>query len=136
MKTEDRKMEHIEICIEKPVDFDKSNGFERYEFINNALPNVDFDEINLSTRFIGKDFKAHIFIEAMTGGFDGAEKINKNLAKAAEVLGIGIGLGSQRAMIECPALADTYKIRDMAPSIFLLGNIGGFQINHFKIKQI
>lgn len=136
MGTKKRKTEHIDICVKENVDFEKSNGFERYSFTNNALPEVDFNEIDMSTKFLGKEFKAPFFIEAITGGFEGAEKINKNLAKAAEELGIGMGLGSQRAMIENPELSDTYKIRDVAPSIFLLGNIGGFQINHFDIKQI
>jgi isopentenyl-diphosphate delta-isomerase len=134
--TKSRKDDHIRICLEKPVEFVKSNGFEHVELEHRALPEISRDDINLSTKFLGKKFSYPLFIEAMTGGTKSGEKINKNLAKAAEALGIGMGVGSQRAMLEDAKLTRTYFLRDVAPNIFLLGNIGAAQLRQYEIDKI
>ncbi len=133
---EERKSDHIKICMEKDVEFRKGNGFERYEFVHRALPELDRDDIDLSTSFLGKRFSLPFYIEAMTGGFRGAEKINRNLAVAAENLGIGMGLGSQRAMIENPSLRNTYHVRDLAPNVMLFSNLGAAQIDNYSMEKI
>lgn len=135
-QTSTRKTDHIEICLEKDVGFSKKNGFERYEFENHALPELDLAEIDTSTVFLGKKLKLPFFISALTGGTSIASKINKNLARAAEALGIGMGLGSQRAMLEDAALTYTYLVRDVGPNIFLLGNIGASQIANYSLPQL
>ncbi len=134
--TESRKDDHIRICLEKDVEFVKSNGFEHVDLEHRALPEIDKDEIDLKTEFLGKKFEYPLFIEAMTGGTRRGGKINKNLAKAAEALGIGMGVGSQRAMLENPELARTYFVRDVGPGIFLLGNIGAAQLGQYDIEKI
>ncbi|MEW5725146.1 MAG: type 2 isopentenyl-diphosphate Delta-isomerase [Thermodesulfobacteriota bacterium] len=123
-----RKLDHLRICTQEEVDFRKTNGFEGYEFEQMALPEADFDEIDLSTRFLDHDFALPFFIEALTGGAAGTEKINRNLAEAAQAVKIGLGLGSQRAMLLDPGWTYTYQVRDVAPDIFLLGNLGGAQL--------
>lgn len=134
--TKSRKEDHIRICLEKDVEFVKSNGFEHVDLEHKALPEINKDEIDLSTKFLVKKFDYPLFIEAITGGTKQGEKINKNLATAAESLGIGMGVGSQRAMLEYPKLARTYFVRDVAPNIFLLGNIGAAQIGQYDIDKI
>ncbi len=126
--TSKRKMEHIRICLEEDVVFKKSTGFERYELEHIALPELKLSEIDTSTTFLGKRFKLPFFIEAITGGSPGTEKINRNLAKAAQEMGIGMGIGSQRAMLDDPDMTYTYKVRSVAPDILLLGNIGAVQL--------
>jgi isopentenyl-diphosphate delta-isomerase len=134
--TKSRKDDHIRICIEKDVEFSKSNGFERVQLMHKALPEISRDEIDLSATFLGKKFRYPIFIEAITGGTEQGERINKNLAKAAEALGIGMGVGSQRAMLEDAKLAKTYFVRDVAPGIFLLGNVGAAQIRGYGTEKM
>jgi isopentenyl-diphosphate delta-isomerase len=134
--TKTRKDDHIRICMQKDVEFRKANGFEHVEIEHRALPEISRDEIDLSTRFLGRKFASPLFIEAMTGGTAKGERINKNLAKAAEALGIGMGVGSQRAMLEDSKLARTYFVRDVAPSIFLLGNIGAAQLREYGSEKI
>jgi isopentenyl-diphosphate delta-isomerase len=136
MSTEKRKRDHINVCLAEDVEFFKSSGFGDYQFTHNALPEIDWDGIDISTRFLGRNFRAPLFIEAMTGGTKVAEKINKNLAKAAQELGIGMGVGSQRAMIENPALAHTFKVKDVAPDIFLVGNIGASHLLIYSTEQL
>jgi isopentenyl-diphosphate delta-isomerase len=135
-KTSSRKEDHIRICLERDVEFSKSNGFERYELVHRALPELNLADIDTSTKFMGKAFSLPFFIEAMTGGSPGTDKINRNLAMAAQELGIGMGLGSQRAMLEDPGLAYTYEVREVAPGIFLLGNIGAAQLSGYSPGEI
>jgi len=136
-KTSERKSDHIRICLEKSVEFErKTNGFESYDFVHNALPELNWDEIDTSTTFLGRRFSAPLLIEAMTGGTPEARRINQNLARAAEELGIGMGIGSQRAMIERPETASTYQVRAVAPNIFLLANLGAAQILRYSPEQI
>ena len=123
-KTEKRKEEHIRLCIEKDVSSSLSSGFDDVHLVHRSLPEIDFDEITTETTFFGKKLKAPIIIEAMTGGAKISEKINKNLAWAAEKCGVAIALGSARAAIEKKDLWYTYYVRDVAPTAPVIGNIG------------
>ena len=134
--TSRRKQEHIDICLNEDVAFRKSNGFERFEFEHRALPELNLSEIDTATEFFGKHFNYPFFIEAITGGSSGAKTLNANLAQACEQLGIGMGTGSQRAMIDDPGVAYTYMVRDVAPHIFLLGNIGAAQLASLKVEDV
>jgi isopentenyl-diphosphate delta-isomerase len=126
--TSRRKDDHITICLEEDVQFAKKNGFEAYEFVHKALPELNLADIDTRTTFLGRTFSFPFFIEALTGGSPKAERINKNLAQAAEAFGIGMGVGSQRSMLDCPELDYTYQVRDRAPHILLFGNIGATQL--------
>ena len=66
----------------------------------------------------------------MTGGFDLARKVNRNLADAAQRLRLAMGVGSQRVALEEQSVADSFKVRDLAPDILLLGNLGAVQLNY------
>jgi isopentenyl-diphosphate Delta-isomerase len=130
-KTQQRKKEHLEICLDtESVTSASGTGLNRYRFVHNALPELDIDEIDLSTTFLGKRLRAPVLISSMTGGFDLARKVNRNLATAAQELGIAMGIGSQRVAIEEPTAAMSFQVRDVAPDILLLGNLGAVQLNY------
>jgi isopentenyl-diphosphate delta-isomerase len=130
-KTQQRKKEHLELCLDTTgVTSAAGTGLDRYTFVHNALPELDIDEIELSTSFLGKSLQAPILISSMTGGFDLARKINRNLASAAQKLGLAMGVGSQRVALEQPAVADSFQVRDVAPDILLLANLGAVQLNY------
>src|SRR5262249_28128872 len=126
--TQRRKQEHLELCLDPSVE-GSGTGFDRYAFVHNALPETDLDEIDLSTTFLGKRLKAPVLISSMTGGFELARKINRNLAAAAQQLGLAMGVGSQRVALELPEAADSFRVRDLAPDILLLGNLAAVQLN-------
>jgi len=132
-RTQSRKLDHIRICTEKNVESKKSTLFECVEFENK---NSKINEVDCSTIFFRKKLNYPIIIAGMTGGAEKSEKINKNLAKAAEQIGIGFGLGSQRAMLETPELKSTYEVRGIAPNILLFGNIGAPQLSEYSSVQI
>ncbi|MBH8598385.1 MULTISPECIES: type 2 isopentenyl-diphosphate Delta-isomerase [unclassified Thermoactinomyces] len=130
-QTPKRKNEHIEIALNKDVTGKKvTSGFERYRFLHQALPEIDFSEISLSTRFLGKRMKAPLLISSMTGGTKETGEINKRLAVAAQQRGWAVGLGSGRAAIEYPEVAETFQVRSVAPDIPLLANLGAVQLNY------
>jgi len=135
-KTESRKKDHVELVLKKGTQYSKSAGFERLDFVHNALPEISLDSVDLSTAFFGKKISYPLIINAMTGGYNDATKINKALAAAAQKHKIAFGLGSQRAMVEHPELTKTYRVRDVAPDIPLLANIGAFQLKKYSLQQI
>lgn len=125
-----RKSEHIRICLEEDVSSNLGSGLEQYRFIHNALPEVDLAEVDLGCALFGKQLNAPLLISSMTGGAAGASAINRNLAAAAQANGIAMGVGSQRAALEHPETAGTFKIRQAAPDILLLANLGTVQFNY------
>ncbi len=128
MKTKQRKLDHIRICLEEDVESRVGSGFEDITLIHRALPEIDFSKIDTNVEFLGKKLKYPIVIAAMTGGHEEAYEINKNLAIAAQKLGIAIGVGSQRAAIEDEKLAYTYSVvREQAPDAFVIANLGVVQ---------
>jgi isopentenyl-diphosphate delta-isomerase len=131
-ETRRRKADHIRICLDKGAQARKiTAGFEDIHFVHKALPEVDKQKIDLSTRFFDHTFSAPLFVGAMTGGTHEAERINAAIAEAVEALGLGMGVGSQRAAIDDPRLAETFAVaRKKAPTAFLVANIGGVQLVH------
>ena len=133
----DRKLEHLRINLKEDVQYRQTtNGLERYHFIHQALPDLNLEEIDLSTSFFGKPLRAPLLISSMTGGADEADRINQTLAAAAQATGIAMGLGSQRAAIEDESLAYSYQVRRAAPGIPLFANLGAIQLNYtYTIDQ-
>ncbi|MDE3091173.1 MAG: type 2 isopentenyl-diphosphate Delta-isomerase [Chloroflexota bacterium] len=133
----DRKLEHLRINLNENVQFRQTtNGLERYRFVHQALPNLNLEEIDLSTPFFDKRLRAPFLISSMTGGAAEADRINKTLAAAAQATGIAMGLGSQRAAIEDESLAYSFQVRRVAPDILLFANLGAVQLNYaYSIDQ-
>ena len=128
--TSSRKAEHIRINLKENVESGLSSGLDYYHFPHQALPEIDLEKIRMDFTLFGKDITAPVFISSMTGGTDQAERINHNLAAAAQQSGIPMGVGSQRAMLEDPSLASTFQVRKSAPDIVLFANLGAIQLNY------
>jgi isopentenyl-diphosphate delta-isomerase len=129
--TESRKVDHIKINLERDVQFPNvTTGLEKYAFMHQALPELDLKAIDSTVALFGKTLSAPILISSMTGGTDMAERINLNLAQAAQTHKIAMGLGSQRAAIESDALVYSYDVRKVAPDILLFANVGAVQLNY------
>ena len=134
---EKRKIDHINLCVEKDVAFkEKTTLLECVELDYKTLPEISLSDVNLSTEFLGSEFSHPLMVSAITGGAEVSKKINQDIAKVAQELGLGMGLGSMRAMLESPALADTYNVRDVAPDIFLAGNIGAAQLKEYSPELV
>lgn len=143
MTTSERKIEHLLLCVEKDVEAHKTylglraSGFDDVDLVHNCLPEINKKVLDLDIEFLGKKLRSPILIASMTGGHPDTLAVNATLAGAAEELGIGIGVGSQRAAIEDPSLEDSFRIvRDKAPHAFIYGNVGAAQLNEFGIEGL
>ena len=125
----DRKLEHIELALERRMQLEH-RFFDRWAFEHQALPEIDLAEVDTATGFLGKRLRAPLLVSCMTGGTPSAAEINRNLAAGAERAGIALGVGSQRKAIEDPATAPTFEVRDFAPTVPLLANLGAVQLNY------
>ena len=104
------------------------NYWDDISLIHAALPEINTEDISLETEIFGRKLSAPIVIAGMTGGYPFAEKINERLGRVAEEFQIGMGVGSQRAALENPALTSTYSvIRDMDIPL-KIANIGAPQL--------
>ncbi|ABV73455.1 isopentenyl pyrophosphate isomerase [Rickettsia canadensis str. McKiel] len=126
----ERKQEHIEINLTKNIESTLKSGFESIQFIHNALPEINYDNIDTTTTFLGKALQAPILISSMTGGTARARDINYRLAEAAQKAGIAMGLGSMRVLLAAADTIKTFAVRHIAPDILLLANIGAVQLNY------
>jgi isopentenyl-diphosphate delta-isomerase len=126
---EKRKKEHLKIAVSSASQTG-DNGLSKYRFTHNALPEMDYNKIDIQVYFLTKKVLLPIFISCMTGEILEGGKLNKNLASAAQKYNIPFGVGSQRAAIEHPELAKFYEVRKYAPDIPILANIGLVQLNY------
>jgi len=124
-----RKAEHVSIALGQDVSAPQHANWSDIQFVHQALPEVDLDEIDTSVSFLGRTLRYPIFMSSLTGGHPDVTSINRNLARAAERYGLALGVGSQRAAIVNPDVASTYAVtRDYAPNAFLIANIGAPQL--------
>lgn len=128
-ETKRRKAEHVQIVLNEDVTAKGiTTGFERYRFVHEALPNIDFDSISLHTQFLNRDIATPLLISSMTGGTQETGNINRALAEAAQERGWTLALGSMRVAIENPETHSTFQMRSYAPDIPILVNLGAIQL--------
>jgi len=127
--TSDRKKAHVELTASGQADYAKSTGFEKYDFVHCALPEVSPSDVDLTTTFLGRSFGAPLFVSSMTGGYAEGKAVNEILARFCEAHNLPMGVGSMRAMLEDTSLSGTFTVvRDVAPNAFIAANIGGAQL--------
>ena len=129
-----RKSEHVQISLEKDVRFkSKSSGFEEYDFIHCALPEMNYDDVSTETEFLGKKLSFPLMISAITGGYSEALEINRQLAEVCQGEGVALGVGSQRQILENDRHLESYRVvRKSAPGGVIVGNIGAAQVAETK----
>ena len=137
-----RKIEHLELSLRDDIVYqDTCNDiFNEVILIHNALPGLDYRDINTTTSFLGYDLKAPLVIEAITGGHRETKSLNEKLAMLASRFKIAIGVGSQRPIIKSnfnSEVIETYKIvREIAYDVPVIGNIGIAQLRELSIDQV
>jgi isopentenyl-diphosphate delta-isomerase len=131
-----RKDDHIALCETDQVAFQaKTNLLDDVGLVHDALPEMSLDQVDLTTQFAGRTLRAPLIIAAMTGGSDAAEAINRDLAKIAQKHGVGFGFGSQRPLLQ-HGVTSGYRVRDLAPDVLILGNIGIVQARETPTAEL
>ena len=133
-RTTSRKKQHVDITLTKDVRFrGKTTGLERLEFVHNALPELNLDDIDTRTTFLGRELALPLMVSCMTGGYPDALAINRDLAAVCESARIALGVGSQRQALEESRFHRTFSVvREAAPTIPVVGNIGAAEVAGMK----
>jgi isopentenyl-diphosphate delta-isomerase len=128
--TVSRKKQHVDLTLSEDVGFRrKTTGLEQWEFLHNALPEIDLAEVDTTVRFLEKTLAFPLLVSSMTGGYPDALQINRQLAEACQSAGIGMGLGSQRQALENDVYHRTFSVvREAAPTIPVIGNLGAAEV--------
>jgi isopentenyl-diphosphate Delta-isomerase len=129
-QTTSRKQQHVNITLKNDVSFRvKSTGFERLEFRHNALPEINYSEVDTAATFLGKKIRLPLIVSSMTGGYQDAMRINRQLAEVCAEKNIALGVGSQRQAMENSAYLRSFSIvREAAKNIPVFGNLGAAEV--------
>lgn len=138
---ESRKVGHIRVAMDPGVQ-SLGSGFDRFAFVHEALPEIDFDDVKISTEVFAntesaKKLESPFFISSMTAGHAGSLSLNEKLARAAEAKGWAMGVGSQRRELFDASAADEWmRIRKLCPTVTFFGNIGLSQLIHTDVAEV
>jgi isopentenyl-diphosphate delta-isomerase len=121
-----RKTSHIEVCLERDVE--RGSPWDAVRLPHRAFPELDRDGVDTRAGFLGRRLRLPLLIGSMTGGTGDAGQLNRRLAEAAQRCGVGLCLGSQRVMLDRDELAETFRVREQAPDVPLVANLGAVQL--------
>lgn len=128
-ETARRKGDHLRLALDAEVGFTAlTTGLEAIRLVHRALPEHTLAEVDLGLDLWGRGLAAPLLVSCMTGGVSEAGPVNRALALAAQTHRIALGLGSARILLEDPAQAASFTVRDAAPDVLLFANLGGVQL--------
>lgn len=131
-----RKTRHIEVCTDPAYDPEGGSAlFEHLSFRHKALPELAWDEIKTETAFLGRTAALPLFISCMTGGSDSSYALNKHLARAAQQVGVPVGMGSIRILFRKPESFGDFHLRPLAPDVPILSNLGAQQLVEERLRD-
>ncbi|QDK37462.1 type 2 isopentenyl-diphosphate Delta-isomerase [Bdellovibrio sp. NC01] len=138
---ETRKRDHIRIALDPRSQTEGQNGLDSIQMIHEALPDLNFKEVDISTSFFFSNtslkLSSPIFISSMTAGHEHGRFINEALARLSDRRQILMGVGSQRRELDDSNAAQEWtQVRKQAPNARLLGNIGITQLIKTPIDKI
>jgi isopentenyl-diphosphate delta-isomerase len=124
-----RKDEHLDLCLHEEVEPGRVSAlFDDVHLVHEALPELSVDDVSTGVELLGRRLALPLVVTGMTGGTPRAGELNRALAQVAQARGLALGLGSQRAMLQDPARAPSWQVRDAAPDVLLFGNLGAVQL--------
>lgn len=134
---ESRKADHLQLSLSPAMEAMGGNGLEQFHLSHDALPELDFSQVQIATKFWSYAAASPFFISSMTAGHHQGESINFTLAKVAAQKKWPMGLGSQRRELSDPQAGQEWKrLRKAAPGACLMGNLGLAQLVHTPLDQV
>jgi isopentenyl-diphosphate delta-isomerase len=139
---EARKRDHIRIALDKRSQAFGQSGLDSVELIHEALPDLDFKEVDISTSFffgrsLPVQLSSPLFISSMTAGHKNGQQINEALARLSDRRQVLMGVGSQRRELDDSSVSKEWiQVRKQAPQALLIGNIGITQLIKAPLAKI
>ena len=126
-----RKQEHLNLLqTDQGIERGK-HYFDAYQLNHRGMPEIALNEVDIGCEFIGKRLSMPFIISSMTGGNDQyIVQFNQQLAEVAQASQVAMGVGSQRIMISDKASFQSFRLRQYAPTIPLIANVGAVQLNY------
>lgn len=134
---EQRKKEHLIQAMKPENQAIEMNAFDTLRFLHEALPNGNFEDIDISTERFGQAGVNPFFVSSMTAGHADAPKLNSVLMEACSKSGWIMGVGSQRRELEDNSAIDQWKkLKARFPQVALMSNLGIAQVIQTSPGQI
>ncbi|MBF0812241.1 type 2 isopentenyl-diphosphate Delta-isomerase [Staphylococcus sp. mip270_02] len=123
IKREQRKNEHVEIAMaQKDATI---SDFDEIRFVHHSIPNIDVDDVDLTSNLTDFTLNQPLYINAMTGGSEWTKQINEKLAVIARETGIAMAVGSTHAALRNSKMASSFSIvRETNPEGIIFSNVG------------
>ncbi|RUM91743.1 MAG: type 2 isopentenyl-diphosphate Delta-isomerase [Thiomicrospira sp.] len=126
-----RKQDHIDWLLQDEKIERRQSGFDQIQLTHRGLPECDYAQIDSGITFLQHSLSFPLLISSMTGGASNAlNTINENLARAAEHCQVAMAVGSQRTMILDRKAEKSFQLRQFAPTVPLIANMGAIQLNY------
>ncbi|MBY0471333.1 type 2 isopentenyl-diphosphate Delta-isomerase [bacterium] len=146
---EARKRDHLRIALEPAHQAQGLNGLDRVHLHHEALPEIDFEEVQISSLRLKATASTPFYVAGMTAGHSDAVELNQLLAVGCEKRGWAMGVGSQRRELESnssdnssplsspnSSIDEWRRLREKAPKLQLFANIGISQLGSAKVSQL
>lgn len=132
-----RKQSHLDICLNRSLMVESgSTGLSGISLYHRSLPETDVDSLSLQTPFLGYTLQMPLMISCMTGGSEEGLRLNRLLAQAAGEHGLAFGTGSVRVMLRHPETSTHFMLKELAPDVPVIANIGAAQLTEYTPQQL
>jgi len=122
---ESRKKDHIDLAFKSQTGKAEMDPRFHYEPMLSAHPGKGLKPFT----FLGREHRIPMWVSSMTGGTKMAGTINRNLARACQEFGMGMGLGSCRIILQDDQFFEDFNMRPIiGPDMPLWANLGIAQI--------
>ncbi|MDF2635553.1 MAG: Isopentenyl-diphosphate delta-isomerase [Pelosinus sp.] len=121
-----RKLDHLKYSLALK-DGPNGSGFSDISLVHNCLPNLSWNDIDISTSIAGISLSHPLIINAITGGANDVTSINECIAEFASLTNTAMAIGSQYAALENPEVQHSYKVvRQKNPHGVIFANLGAY----------
>jgi isopentenyl-diphosphate delta-isomerase len=129
---ENRKKDHINLALKSQTGIPDMDRRFHYEPMLQAHPAGGLQPFT----FLGKQQRVPMWVSSMTGGTRLAGTINRNLARACNEFGMGMGLGSCRIIMDDDTYFGDFDMRDIIGDYLpLWANLGIAQIEELVSRN-
>lgn len=121
MSRSQRKDDHMNLALKQTL---TTNDFDLIRYYHHSFPELNFEDVDLSTQYLNHNFDYPFYINAMTGGSLKTQELNRKLALLAKKFNLMMIVGSQHAALDDPTLIESYSVvREVNPEGFIVANV-------------